>query len=59
MQTTDRLLNGAKILPKSSTLWDGATTLQTDRQTDRRQMDGSCYKANALYDVRLQLKVKL
>ena len=41
MQTVriNRLLEGAKILPKISILWDGATTLQTtdDEQTDRRQ----------------------
>jgi len=41
------LLCGANILPKSSSLYLGATTLQKiDGQTDRRQTDGSCDKPN-------------
>jgi len=45
-------MDGAKISPKSSTLWIGRNNVtyrrQTDdrRTTDGRQTDGSCHKEN-------------
>jgi len=41
-----RLLEGAKILPKSSTLWVGCTNVTDRRQTtDDRQADSWCHKS--------------
>ena len=51
-----KLLDGAKILPKSSTLWIACTNVVTNR----RQTDGSCHKANVTYcNVRLKTHQKV
>ena len=40
------IFEGAKILPKCPTFWEGATASQT---TYRRQTDDSCQKANSTW----------